>query len=71
MKKLIIIALLSLIACEKPVKYEKPFIIFYKSNPKWIDNSHLYTYYEFFDKTGKTGEFYELQSKYSIGDTIK
>ena len=68
MKKLILLLSLLIIILSCYRKTEKPFIIIYKC-PDYI--SEGYAKYGYEDVRGEFHTFYEENTKYSIGDTIK
>lgn len=69
MKELLIIILtLLLMSCDNNTKYEKPFIIIYKSRYDYDKTQCFYTYQ---DKNGRRYNFNDESNKYNIGDTIK
>ncbi len=71
-KKIILIAIVGLMfsCANENVKYEKPFIITY-SYPSSHDASIAnVAHYEAQDKNGKIISFYDMNYKYSVGDTL-
>ena len=67
MKKTLLIAVISLILVSCVLdKVEKPFIIYSKSH---FEEGKCIYYYT--TKNNRYGDFIEIDTKYSIGDTIK
>jgi hypothetical protein len=70
MKKLLIVTvLLSLTSCIEQKPFKKPFIIFDKNiNVGTMGDKCFYQYQ---DVNGRAFSFYDVNDKYSVGDTIK
>lgn len=68
MKKFLLLIPILVFSCKDPVRLEKPFVIIDKQVDYPKDGTSEFVYQ---DKNGYTIYFYDRNTKYNVGDTIK